>query len=669
MTKAPPAESDLLTLAFSIHSNPGAYALLLGAGVSVSSGIPTAWGVLVDLTSRLALLEGMEPEDSIAWYEENFGEPVRYETLLKRLAPTKLERQRLLKSYFEPPTDGSATSSRGPTAAHRAIARLVKAGSVRVVMTLNFDRLVERALRDEGVEPVVISSAADVQGMAPLHTIEACVIHLHGDYLNPSSMLNTEEELHTYGESTARLLQRVLEDYGLVIGGWSSRYDPALRAAIAAHYSTRFTLFWLEPGVASDLASDLLALKKGVLVATHADSGFGRLADAVSALGRRSSRHPLSVPVAIETAKRDLSGEQVSIALHDALANELAALRENPDFHLPDYQSDEQYGGYAEMVTRITDATRVPAALIATLAYWGNPATDAWWLRELQRFAVSARGGGLTKLLNLRMVAGSVLYMAAGVGASAGRRYDLLSKLLTLRRDTAHGEEHDLLADVLEAKTERMDVRAVLWPILSDVIGSGNEPLEQAWQEFEVLRAASLVTSAPLFAALEHDLTIARGHLDTADEVFRAAQAGSGAVEAARKNRASAWENAGKASGRLAQLVGHVRPHVLVQDVRGDKGYLSPIAARLARDLRSEGSLHPVAAGGLTRDPDAYANALDAVSLAWGMVGRDLAWSRVRERVGVVPSEVWLDTGLTPDEIPNQVGSVTTDTPRDTRSE
>ncbi|KAB2348588.1 hypothetical protein [Actinomadura rudentiformis] len=37
-----------------------------------------------------------------SWYENRYREPPRYETLLEKLAPTQLERQRLLKAYFEP---------------------------------------------------------------------------------------------------------------------------------------------------------------------------------------------------------------------------------------------------------------------------------------------------------------------------------------------------------------------------------------------------------------------------------------------------------------------------------------------------------------------------------------------------------------------------------------
>jgi len=164
MTERPRDEDALLTLAFSLRANRGAYALLLGAGVSAPSGIPTAWGVLEDLTSRIAQLAGDDPDDSVSWYESRYEEPARYETVLEKLAPTPLERQRLLRDYFEPSSDDLAAGRKSPTAAHQAIARMVRAGSVKVIVTLNFDRLIEQAIRAEGIEPTVVGSPADIDG-------------------------------------------------------------------------------------------------------------------------------------------------------------------------------------------------------------------------------------------------------------------------------------------------------------------------------------------------------------------------------------------------------------------------------------------------------------------------------------------------------------------------
>jgi hypothetical protein len=60
----------ILSLAFGMQSNKGAYALLLGSGLSRSAGIPTGWEVVLDLTRKLAAMkrEDCEP-DPAAWFQ------------------------------------------------------------------------------------------------------------------------------------------------------------------------------------------------------------------------------------------------------------------------------------------------------------------------------------------------------------------------------------------------------------------------------------------------------------------------------------------------------------------------------------------------------------------------------------------------------------------------
>jgi hypothetical protein len=65
----------ILSLAFSMHSNKGVYALLLGSGVSRSSGIPTGWEIVLDLIRKLAHIQEADCEpDPVKWYEDNFLE-------------------------------------------------------------------------------------------------------------------------------------------------------------------------------------------------------------------------------------------------------------------------------------------------------------------------------------------------------------------------------------------------------------------------------------------------------------------------------------------------------------------------------------------------------------------------------------------------------------------
>ena len=54
----------MVSLAFALHSNRGAYAALVGSGVSVGAGFPTGWQVVLDLISKVARVLGKDPEKS-----------------------------------------------------------------------------------------------------------------------------------------------------------------------------------------------------------------------------------------------------------------------------------------------------------------------------------------------------------------------------------------------------------------------------------------------------------------------------------------------------------------------------------------------------------------------------------------------------------------------------
>lgn len=646
-------ESDLLTLAFSINSNPGAYALLLGAGVSAPSGIPTAWGVLEDLVSRAASLTEDGVTDPIAWYQHNYQESPTYEGVLERIAPTQIERQRLLRGYFEQSSEDIDEGRKVPTAAHRAIARLVRSEALKVIVTLNFDHLIENAIRAEGVEPTVIATPADIDGMAPLHTLDCCVIHLHGDYLNPISMLNTVTELVSYHPSTDRLLRRILDDYGLIIAGWSAKYDPALRESIASHYPGRFTLTWFEPAEPSEEAKILRTLKKGIHVAQDADTGFGVLADGVTALAARRSRHPLTIPVAVETAKRELSGHSVAIGLHDTFRRELDSLHRLPEFHLTDYNADPEYEA---MLERIEEATRLPAALLATLAYWGDDTTDRWWLEEMPRFASPAEGSGLTKLLSLRVVSGSILFYAVGVATVAAQRFDLLARLFAMKRPHRYNGNYEPLASELDAasgyegaKNTHTRVFDLIAPLIADSLSLGDEPLEDAWQKFEILRLAWATQNHPRFAGLQDKFADEDFKFATKNSEFEEAERHSAPnVSEAQAARAEAWQNRDRLLGEISRLPLIGRPHVLTVDNRADGRHRSLMATRIQHDLEAEGESHPLMTCGFFTSVDDGLVAVEAVSAALGVIGYESSRNRVQDSVGFIPVRMWIDSGQTP---------------------
>ena len=123
------ADDPLTQIAFSVYENKGVFALLLGSGLSRAAEIPTGWEITLDLIRRVAQAQGRPQQpDWAAWYREQTGQEPDYSTLLEELGASPEERRSILHSYIEPTEDDRAEERKVPTAAHRAIADLVRGG-------------------------------------------------------------------------------------------------------------------------------------------------------------------------------------------------------------------------------------------------------------------------------------------------------------------------------------------------------------------------------------------------------------------------------------------------------------------------------------------------------------------------------------------------------------
>ena len=157
--------NPMVSLASSVHAGPLTFALLLGSEISVDVGVPSGWNLMVDLVRRLAALHGEDPEpDPIGWHRQHFGTEPDYSGVLAELAPSPGDRRNLLASYFEPTHQEREEGQKVPTKAHRAIASLVASGFVKLIVTTNFDRLLEAALTDAGIDPTIVSSPEHASG-------------------------------------------------------------------------------------------------------------------------------------------------------------------------------------------------------------------------------------------------------------------------------------------------------------------------------------------------------------------------------------------------------------------------------------------------------------------------------------------------------------------------
>ncbi|MCC6416277.1 MAG: SIR2 family protein [Opitutaceae bacterium] len=442
----------MISLAFAVYSNKGAYALLLGSGISRASGIPTGWEVILDLVRKVAKLEGENCEpDPADWFRNKHKAEPDYSKLLDEIAKSPTERQQLLRGYFEPTDDERSQGLKLPNAAHKAIAQLVVAGYLRVVITTNFDRLMEMALEEVGVAPTVISTTDQLSGALPLPHSGVTVIKLHGDYLD-TRIKNTELELATYDKALDVMLDRIFDEYGLIVSGWSGAWDLALRAAFERCPNRRFTTFWTTRSPLSEVCKKLAEHRQAaVLQIKDANQLFEELRAKVQALRDMAAPHPLSAKMAAATVKRHLVDPSAKIRLRDLVHEETEKLF--AEINAQAFAAQAQHQPAAELIKRVEKYEACCETLISifvTGCYWGDPDACKLWVSSLQRIAnPTDSGGGLVYLLKLRRYPALLLLYSAGLAAVAAGNYATLAAVLTKSKARDDQNKNEAICSVV----------------------------------------------------------------------------------------------------------------------------------------------------------------------------------------------------------------------------
>ena len=418
------------SLAFSMQANPGVYAVLVGSGISRAAKIPTGWEITLDLVRKLAALHGepCEPEPE-RWYQDKFDKEADYSDLLDALAKTRTERQQLLRPYWEPDDQEREDGAKRPTAAHQAIAALAARGFIKIIVTTNFDRLMESALRDQGLEPTVLSSPDQIQGALPLIHTRCCVIKLHGDYLD-TRIRNTSSELDQYSREFDDLLDRIFDEFGLVICGWSAEWDGALRSAINRAPSRRFTTYWTVRGTLGDEAQRLIDHRGAhVIRIEDADTFFTTIQQHVEAIQEFSRPHPLSVEAAVGSLKYYISDTRYRIRLSDMIDETVDQVVER--------MSDEDSFVSRQRPTTdsVTSRVRRYESTCSTLlvmasvgGFWVEENHYDVWRRALERLGAKSNGG-YRLWSSLQRYPATLLFYALGLGAVESNRLRFVAHL------------------------------------------------------------------------------------------------------------------------------------------------------------------------------------------------------------------------------------------------
>lgn len=421
-------------LAFSIFENKGVFAVLLGSGLSRSAEIPTGWEITLDLVRRIATAQGVEAQSDWAkWYRDATGQEPNYSTLLEDIANSPDERRAILHSYIEPNEQDREVGRKTPTKAHYAIAQLVRAGYVRVIVTTNFDRLMENALREQGVEPTVVASADALAGAEPLTHSRCYILKLHGDYKD-ARILNTDQELSAYPASYDLLLDRIFDEHGLIICGWSGEWDHALRAAFLRAPNRRYAIYWATRGSLGTGAQELATYRAAKTIPINgADELFVALQQRIETLEQSQRQNPLSVELLVNSAKRYLAKPEYRIQLDELFSQETEQLLEQLDdnmFSAKDPWSPEQFRARVQLYESLTEPM---SRMAGVLGRWGD-GKDFDVVLDVLRNLYHHSGGvgsGFTTWLDLRSYPALLVFTAYGIGLTKSERWETLLKLFS----------------------------------------------------------------------------------------------------------------------------------------------------------------------------------------------------------------------------------------------
>jgi len=445
-------DDHLTRISFSIYENRGVYAFVVGSGLSRAAQIPTGWEITLDLIRRVAMAQGEEEQANwVTWYREKTGKEPDYSELVGELGLSAAERRAILHSYIEPTAEDREEGRKLPTAAHYAIADLVKLGYVRVIITTNFDRLLESAVRERGIEPTVVASVDTLKGTEPLTHSSCYLLKLHGDYKD-SRILNTEVELSNYPPEYNALLDRIFDEHGLVVCGWSGEWDHALRTAISRTPARRYSMYWAARGKPSSAAQDLITQRNGVLVTiADADTFLAAIHNRVETLARTHRQSPKSIELLVSSAKRFLGRPEYRIDLDELLTSESHSLVEKLSAaELPghgNWNADE----FQRRVAIYETAAEPLARVVGVLGRWGSD-DDVAIIMNIVRYVcnhANRERSGLTPWISLQSYPAVLLVTSYGIGLVNSQRWRAMHLLLSSEMENRYSTDPVRVVDEL----------------------------------------------------------------------------------------------------------------------------------------------------------------------------------------------------------------------------
>lgn len=309
-----------------INRSEGApsYALLLGAGASVTSGVKTGEEMVRDWRRILYEREQTEQPFSEWLAVQPWQGEGEYGNLFEIMYATPSQRRIVVENLV---------TKAQPGLGYAYLANLLEHNYFKVVFTTNFDDLLTEACYryTDSTRPLVAAHDSAMRNLR-VNSARPKIVKLHGDFLY-DSIKNTPKETENLEANTLEKVRQFSHEYGLVVIGYSGRdrsVMDALGRALSDEDSFPNGIYWcVHNRQALDNLSGLqrIAMDKRVYVVPI--DGFDELMAEINNKAEIGLPAGLSDPYNFTRDRINILYDTASPALdHPIIARDISAGRE-----------------------------------------------------------------------------------------------------------------------------------------------------------------------------------------------------------------------------------------------------------------------------------------------------------------------------------------------------
>jgi NAD-dependent SIR2 family protein deacetylase len=467
----------IIPLAISIADGPKTYAIFLGSGVSRGAGIPTGQEIFSHTIRHLYRLEenteDLQDSKVKAWFDASAYKTLDFSKILEKTFPNLEERRRYLEKYFV---------GKAPSTAHRILAKLVKEGFVKVIVTTNFDDLIEKALMELSIPFDVVADAYDLQNVKPREQSSCRVMKLHGDWRKTNIKVTTDETEQLESE-LGREFQEIANRYGLTVIGYGGGDESIM--SIVSRRSSSYGFYWIVREKLDTHLEELLQRQGARMIHRNsADEFMSELDAKIRAFLRQSDTDS---PEILLAHLKLLFRNKDSIGIKDLISQQSKKVLADAQNLLRPVGYETDKAKIAEILGRLEEIT--DSLLVIGLFLIDNEDLEAFKIllqKTRNILSIIPQGNSAAVLDMPYTVLHNLLYLWGGFGL-ARHKIKLVKQLLNLQVTLNHYKPPQLLWQIIKvhhsetfgrnpcASFQDLANRYSQVPILLEFIGSDTD--------------------------------------------------------------------------------------------------------------------------------------------------------------------------------------------------